>query len=828
MRRSRLSLLSALPVAALLLASPARSQWADNGVNVCAARYTQSLPRTLADGNGGVFIVWTDVRTSAGTGSAGFRDIYAQHLDASGAVVTPWPVDGIAICDAVGDQQLPALTNDGQGGFIVAWQDHRGTDTDIYASHFNSDGTLAGGWIKNGNAICTAAGEQVTPCLAADLRSGAYLAWADSRDGTYDIRALHLNGDGGIYAPPAQAQATQVQAPPQGNLICGAAGDQGAPVAIADDAGNAIVVWQDTRVATSDIYGMRVLENGLADPTWTVNGILVSNSALGNDIRPRVVSDDAGGAIVSWTSSDLQAVMAQRLTRQGKISWAPEGVIAGGGVGTQAFPIARDGSGGVFVASTSNPYVYIQHLNGAGAIVPGWPTTGFRFAAASSPTVYALLEDGAGGTYVACIENQNVMMQRVSGAGAIVTAWPATGQIVCAVPTFSATAPALVSDAAGGAIVAWQDSRPGPLQNGVPTDDIYAQRVLPMGLPAMYLGALTSVADVAADQGGWVTLGLQAATADWQAILPGVTGYNVWRLVGAAQSAPGALAPAADGPAAVERSATTPVLLRAEQAASAGFPPGNWQSLGFNAATQSKTYGLLEPTRNDSTSAGLASETYVVTIHTPSPAQYTVTAPLSGHSADNLPPAAPLNLAAMRAATGGLDLAWSANTERDLAGYSVYRGSTAAFTPQPGNRIGTPALSAFRDDSFIAGSWYKVTARDRHGNESPVAVLGSAQIVGAPSPAANVDFLARPAPDPFTHSTTVNFGLAHAGNAELTVQDIAGRRVRTLLSGTHAAGQFTVHWNGSDDAGRVLPPGLYLVRLRYEGGQAVRRIARVE
>jgi hypothetical protein len=827
----RLSLLAShvlLTAAAALVNTPAAAQWADNGVNVCAARSAQTQPLTLADGNGGAFIVWTDVRSSVTGTSTGFRDIYAQHLDASGGLSAGWPVDGLVVCDAPGDQTLPAIAGDGKDGFYVAWQDHRGADNDLYMSRFNADGTLGDGWTKNGSVIGSTAANQQSPTLASDGTAGVLVVWSDSRDGNFDIRALHLDSSGNIFLAPGQGPARNVQAPNPGNLICGAAGDQTVPVAIPDGLGGNIVVWQDGRTASSDIYGARVLESGQVDATWTPNGVLVSNSALGFDLRAREVSDGAGGAIVAWTATDEPVVRAQRLSRLGRIEWAAQGVPAGAGSSGVPIPIASDGAGGAFVASVSGTSIYIQRLNGQGVVVSGWPAAGFKFVATGTSIAYALLADGSGGVYASCIQSQNLMLQHVTAAGTIVTGWPAAGQVFCAVPQFATNLPTMVSDGAGGAIVAWQDSRGGVSQTGLPTDDIYAQRVLPMGLTGMYLGALASVADVSADQGGWVALNIQAPTADFLLSSPGVTGYNVWRLVSAPQSAPSASAASGGGPALVEQARTSPILLRAAQAASAGFPPGSWQSLGFNAATQSTSYAVLEPTRNDSTAAGLASETYLVTVHTPSPAQYTVTAPLSGHSTDNLPPAAPLNLAAARAATGGLDLAWSANTERDLAGYSVYRGSDAAFAPQPGNRIGTPAVSAFRDDGFIAGSWYKVTARDRHGNESPVAVFGSSQVVGAPSAAATVDFLARPAPDPFTRTTALSFGLARAGHAELTVQDIAGRRVRTLISGAHAAGQFTLAWNGDDDDGRALPPGVYLVRLRYEGGQVVRRIARVE
>jgi hypothetical protein len=133
-----------------------------------------------------------------------------------------------------------------------------------------------------------------------------------------------------------------------------------------------------------------------------------------------------------------------------------------------------------------------------------------------------------------------------------------------------------------------------------------------------------------------------------------------------------------------------------------------------------------------------------------------------------------------------------------------------------------------RRSGFTAGAWYKVTARDRHGNESPVAVLGATQVAGVPVTEAATDFLARLAPDPFGHTTTVGFGLSRAGRTSLTVPDVAGHRVRTLVAGARAAGRVSIAWSGDDDSGRPLSPGIYFVRLRSEGVEIVRRVARVE
>ena len=54
-------------------------------------------------------------------------------------------------------------------------------------------------------------------------------------------------------------------------------------------------------------------------------------------------------------------------------------------------------------------------------------------------------------------------------------------------------------------------------------------------------------------------------------------------------------------------------------------------------------------------------------------------------------------------------------------------------------------------------------------------------------------------------------------NIELVVYDAQGRRVRTLRSGMHQAGEYNVRWDGRTDEGLRSAVGLYFLRLLAEG-----------
>lgn len=69
-------------------------------------------------------------------------------------------------------------------------------------------------------------------------------------------------------------------------------------------------------------------------------------------------------------------------------------------------------------------------------------------------------------------------------------------------------------------------------------------------------------------------------------------------------------------------------------------------------------------------------------------------------------------------------------------------------------------------------------------------------------------------PNPFRHYTTFRFTVPEPSRVTLTVYDLLGRRVMTLMDGHHEAGSVTLHWTAADTQARPLAAGVYLYLLR--------------
>jgi len=72
-------------------------------------------------------------------------------------------------------------------------------------------------------------------------------------------------------------------------------------------------------------------------------------------------------------------------------------------------------------------------------------------------------------------------------------------------------------------------------------------------------------------------------------------------------------------------------------------------------------------------------------------------------------------------------------------------------------------------------------------------------------------------PNPFNPETSIQYVLPEGGPVVMTVHDVAGRLVATLVDRHAPAGSHAARWNGLDRSGVEVGSGIYLVRLRAGG-----------
>ena len=282
------------------------TMWDEQGVEVCSETHNPTSVCVTADLSGGVIVAWR-----GDSDSGDYTEIQAQRI--KGDMSEPWSTEYVVVySDSTATPMFPDITDDGAGGAIIAWECNSGPELGVHAQRVDSLGVVM--WTSGSTRICT--GDGYDAAIVSDGAGGAIVAWEDYRTQEPflmpDIHAQRLTANGG---PRWQAGGIEV---------CTAFDRQDNPVLTTDDAGGAIVCWEDTRVGDDeDLYAARVDSGGTV--LWPYEGVPIS-VAPNDQEEPRIIPDDAGGAIIVWRDwRGAAPFFAQRVDADGIPYWLPDG-----------------------------------------------------------------------------------------------------------------------------------------------------------------------------------------------------------------------------------------------------------------------------------------------------------------------------------------------------------------------------------------------------------------------------------------------------------------------------------------------------------------------
>ena len=95
------------------------------------------------------------------------------------------------------------------------------------------------------------------------------------------------------------------------------------------------------------------------------------------------------------------------------------------------------------------------------------------------------------------------------------------------------------------------------------------------------------------------------------------------------------------------------------------------------------------------------------------------------------------------------------------------------------------------------------------GQLSQVSDLASITLKALPS----VYGLAQNYPNPFNPTTTIEYSIPQSGNVNLTIWNMAGQKVRTLVNESQAPSYYKIVWDGKNDMGQSVGTGMYFYKL---------------
>ncbi len=169
-------------------------------------------------------------------------------------------------------------------------------------------------------------------------------------------------------------------------------------------------------------------------------------------------------------------------------------------------------------------------------------------------------------------------------------------------------------------------------------------------------------------------------------------------------------------------------------------------------------------------------------------------------------------------AEAGIDLVWSTPEGGVSTRAALYRAEVG----------GEERLLAVVDAGPDGGRYHDAEVTPGASYTYRLGLFGDAGEVAGPSLRVRVPeavlSLAGMTPNPTAGSGTVTFSLPRAGQTRIALYAVDGRRARQLADGVFAGGVHRLEWDGLDDTGHRLAPGVYYIRLTCLGETRVSRI----
>ena len=537
-----------------------------------------------------------------------------------------------------------------------------------------------------------------------------------------------------------------------------------------------------------------------AHASWSTNGNAAAIVA-GDQTSARMTPDGAGGVIVVFEDlrNGLADVYAQRFDASGVALWGNGVPVTNATASQQAPVICSNGLGGAIIAwqdarNGSDYDIYAQALDASGARL--WtPADGVLICGATANQMLQVITpDAAGGAIIAWRDSRPALFpdlyaQRVSGGG--VTRWALNGIGVCTVGGTEAELQ-VIPDQLGGAFFTWRDNR-----NGSMNIDIFGV-------------AMDSTGSV---RTGWTTGGTTICNATGNQTEPALLSDGRFGFIVAWRD---------------ERTVGAPKIFAQRMGPTGGakWPGGGIEVAAITAANPARpilaTDGLAGAIVGwTDLRAGVPLRGYAQRVDSMGVRQWSPSDGITLCASDSLQS----SFSVVPDKLGGAIFAWTdargAGSDTEIRAQAVSAAGALRWNPL-GVAIcatnGARTLASAMVDGY--GGAYLAWDDHRSGNSDTYVFRITSVGTGVESPGvpASTVRLLPARPNPFNPHTTLEFSLETPSDFTLSIHDVQGRLVRRVATGWRSAGRHTFTWDGRSDQGSECGSGTYFAALRTPAG----------
>ena len=643
--------------------------------------------------------------------------------------------------------------------------------------------TLSAVWSDNpsqNNAIADQTNEETIPKIAVCNDLTTYICWFSLENNNYNVRLQHLDAEGNELW---QHEGILISNHPSMSWLT----DYDIST---DGLGNAIIVFQDIRSVTNNIFAYKVSPTG--DMLWDTDGLTLSedsNSEYSNMTPTLTVTPD-NEVVVAWQRvTTTSVVQMQRISASGQFLW---------------------GSAGITIASLSNRITWPQLLpaSDSSVLVKYYEDSGPIYSPTRSIKAVRI---NANGSY------QWANAAVISSAGGI-SAWT---QLL-----------SMVSDHNNGFFLAWHDDRDN--------DNIehpYIQHVLADGsIPWTSNGIIMTTRNNAQQYtpklafdylsnniySFWHETDLDQNTHGIVSQKLSLEGNVLWAPVGLT-----VYAPISDGyiPLYANMIGNNPMVVYEQYigatdqnillGAKALTPEGAsyWiNDLVISNTALAKYHFSFVPS---SSSFYLAWHGQNSSIDDIFAARFNMDGTLGNPSLPLLPPT---NLSATIINSHNIYLEWLAPPINCIMHFYVYRDGTRL------NEIAFDSTCYLDENITVGTHTYYATTLYNWGESAPSNVV-TMNILAEEDPTSSLSTLSiKNYPNPFNPSTSIQYSIPKSGNVAITIYNAKGQLVKQLLKESKKEGNYTILWDGKNQAGQIMNSGIYYCQVKMKSESSTTRL----
>ena len=187
--------------------------------------------------------------------------------------------------------------------------------------------------------------------------------------------------------------------------------------------------------------------------------------------------------------------------------------------------------------------------------------------------------------------------------------------------------------------------------------------------------------------------------------------------------------------------------------------------------------------------------------------------PAMGYSVDNIAPGIPEGL--MAVVVGDIvELSWEPSSDEDFQYFIIERSLDINFASPEIIEVVEPIYSDAISE-FGQTNYYRLISVDHAGNRSGYSDIVEATLLSIDDGSLpSVFTLHQNHPNPFNPTTQIRYDLPNDAMVNITIYDMMGRMIKTLVNAQQPAGYRLAQWDATNDYGETVAAGLYLYTIQ--------------